>query len=171
MSSARRSDVEHRQSLQINKENNTVPFEDFESPRFSFSKRKYYENSCRSPSHYARQIVKQVKESVSRKVGLDITNTVKNREHGREESVGQFKFKKTPKTSVNESSPGKHSNSSYSPRLSRFIDTKHKPSTTPPSPTTPKNQNRMGMSNSSKHGKFNKLSTRVFINNYHEAEN
>ncbi|KAL5139781.1 Protein LONGIFOLIA 2 [Glycine soja] len=141
MSSGRRSDVEHRLSLQINKENNTVPFEDFESPRFSFSKRKYYENSCRSPSHYARQIVKQVKESVSRKVGLDITNTVKNREHGREESVGQFKFKKTPKTSVNESSPGKHSNSSYSPRLSRFIDTKHKPSTTPPSPTTPKNQN------------------------------
>ncbi|RZB44063.1 proteoglycan 4-like [Glycine soja] len=141
MSSARRSDVEHRQSLQINKENNTVPYEDSESPRFSFSKRKYDENNFRSPSHYARQIVKQIKESVSRKVGLDITNTVKNREQGREESVGQFKFKKKSKTSVNESSPVKHSNSSYSPRLNRFIDTKHKPSTTTQSPTTPKNQN------------------------------
>ncbi|TKY51241.1 microtubule-associated protein futsch [Spatholobus suberectus] len=141
MSSARRSDVEHRLSLQLNKEN-TVPYEDFEVPRLSFSKRKYYdENNSRSPSHYARQIVKQVKESVSRKVGLDITNTVKNREQGREEFVGQFKFKKHPKTSVNESSPGKHSNPSYSPRLSRFIDSKHnKPSTTPSS-TTPKNQN------------------------------
>ncbi|KAK7391109.1 hypothetical protein VNO78_19479 [Psophocarpus tetragonolobus] len=138
MSSARRSDVEHRLSLQINKESN-VPYEDFEVPRFSFSKRKYDENSIRSPSHYARQIVKQVKESVSRKVGLDITNTVKNREQGKEEFVGQFKLKKTPKISVNESSPGKHSNPSYSPRLSRFIDTKHKPSTTQ-SPIAPKSQ-------------------------------
>ncbi|RDX74534.1 hypothetical protein CR513_45709, partial [Mucuna pruriens] len=137
MSSARRSDVvEHRLSLQINKEN-TVPCEDFESPRFSFSKRKYYdENNGRSPSHYARQIVKQVKESVSRKVGFDITNTVKSRE----ELLGQIKFKKTPKTSANESSPGKHSNPSYSPRLSRFIDAKHKPSPTS-SPITSKNQN------------------------------
>nr|KYP74933.1 hypothetical protein KK1_007628 [Cajanus cajan] len=109
MSSARRSDVEHRLSLQINKEN-TLPWEDFEAPR---------------------------------KVGLDITNTVKNREQGREEFVGQFKLKKHPKTSVNESSPGKHSNTSYSPRLSRFIDAKHKPSTTvtQSSPITPKNQN------------------------------
>ncbi|KAL2324481.1 hypothetical protein Fmac_023539 [Flemingia macrophylla] len=142
MSSARRSDVEHRLSLQINKEN-TVPCEDFEAPRFSFSKRKYYdENNSRSPSHYAKQIVKQVKESVSRKVGFDITNTVKNREQGREEFVGQFKSKKHLKTSVNESSPGKHSNPSYSPRLSRFTDAKHKPNTTvAQSPITPKNQN------------------------------
>ncbi|CAJ1977118.1 unnamed protein product [Sphenostylis stenocarpa] len=137
MFSARRSDVEHRLSLQINKENR-VPYEDFEVP-LSFSKRKYDENNSRSPSHYARQIVKQVKESVSRKVGRDITNTAKNREQGKEECVSQFKFKKSPKTSVNESSPGKLSNPSYSPRLSRFIDTKQKPSTTP-SPTTPKNQ-------------------------------
>jgi len=135
MSSARRSDVEHRLSLQINKEN-TVPCEDFEVPRFSFSKIKDDENYSRSPSHYARQIVKQVRESVSRKVGRDITNTIKNRDQGEEECVSKFKFKKTPKTSVSESSPGKLSNPSYSPRLSRFIDTKQKP----PSPTTPKNQ-------------------------------
>ncbi|KAJ1402530.1 hypothetical protein SESBI_27937 [Sesbania bispinosa] len=139
MSSARRSDVEHRLSLQINKENMGLG-EDLEAPRFSFSKRKYDENNSRSPSHYARQIVKQVKESVSRKVGLDITNTVKNREHEREDFVSQFKFKKPPKKTVDESSTGKHSNSSYSPRLSRFMDTNHKPSTKP-SPITPKDQN------------------------------
>ncbi|KAK7280019.1 hypothetical protein RJT34_25081 [Clitoria ternatea] len=143
ISSARRSDVEHRLSLHINKEN-IAPGEDLESPRFSFSKRKYYENNTsRSPSHYARQIVKQVKESVSRKVGLDITNNVKNREQAKEEFVGQFKFKKLSKTTLNESSPGKQPNpSSHSPRLSRFIDAKHKPSTTPP----PKHQNTNSLS-------------------------
>ncbi|KAK7343650.1 hypothetical protein VNO77_12559 [Canavalia gladiata] len=141
MSSARRSDVEHRFSLQINKEN-MIHGEDFEVPRLSFSKRKYDENNIRSPSHYAKQIVKQVKESVSRKVGLDITNTVKSREQlGREEFVSQFKIKKPPKTSVNESNPGKHPNPSYSPRLSRFIDTKHKPNPKPSSPTAQKDQN------------------------------
>ena len=144
MSSARRSDVEHRLSLQINKENIGLG-EDLDPPRFSFSKRKYDENSnSRSPSHYARQIVKQVKESVSRRVGLDITNTVKNREQSREEFVGQLRLKKAPKThvkSVDESSPGKHSNTSCSPRLSRFVDNKHKPSTKPSSPLTPKDQN------------------------------
>ncbi|XP_027364724.1 serine/arginine repetitive matrix protein 1 [Abrus precatorius] len=139
MSSGRRSDVEHRLSLQINKEN-MVLGEDLEVPRLSFSKRKYDENNSRSPSHYARQIVKQVRESVSRKVGLDITNIVKSRDQGREEFVSQFKFKKPPKTSANESSPGKLSNPSHSPRLSRFIDTKHKPSTKPP-PTAAKDQN------------------------------
>ncbi|XP_047168531.1 uncharacterized protein LOC124837261 isoform X1 [Vigna umbellata] len=138
MSSARKSDVEHRLSLQINKEN-TVPYEDFEVPLFSFTKRKYDENNSRSPSHYAKQIVKQVRESVSRKVGRDITNTIKNRDHEEEECVSKIKFKKTSKTSVNESCPGKLSNSSYSPRLSRFIESKQK-SSTKPSPTTPKNQ-------------------------------
>lgn len=139
----RRSDVEHRLSLQINTENMGLG-EDLDLPRFSFSKRKYDENNySKSPSHYARQIAKQVKESVSRKVGLDITNTVKSREQEREELVGQLRFKKSLKTSMksqDESSPGKHSNSSYSPRLSRFVDTKNKPSTKP-SPLTPKDQN------------------------------
>ncbi|GMI99566.1 TON1 Recruiting Motif 25 [Hibiscus trionum] len=76
-SSSRRSDVDlhHRLSLQINRENISAT-----------------EN--RSPGHYARQIVKQVKESVSRKFGTDITNTVRNREQAREELVSQFKYKK-----------------------------------------------------------------------------
>ncbi|TKY45093.1 hypothetical protein E2542_SST31379 [Spatholobus suberectus] len=146
ISSARRSDVDihhHRLSLQINKENTNLG-EDLELPRLSFSKRKCDENNGRSPSHYARQIVKQVKESVSRKVGQDITNTLKTRE----EIVGQFRSKKPPKTSLKaidetDNSPNKHSNpSSYSPRL-RFID-KHKPSpTTAPLPITPKDQNML----------------------------
>ena len=149
ISSARRSDVDyhHRLSLQINKENNMG--EDLELlPRFSFSKRKCDENnngSSRSSSHLARQIVKQVKESVvSRKVGQDITNTLKIREQAREELVSQFKFKKPPKATLkalDESSPGKHS-----PRL-RFMDTKHNKPNTTAAPTTtlsplpPKEQN------------------------------
>ncbi|CAJ1952602.1 unnamed protein product [Sphenostylis stenocarpa] len=147
ISSSRRSDVDyhHRFSLQINKENMNLG-EDLELPRLSFSKRKCDENNGRSPSHYARQIVKQVKESVGRKVGQDITNSLKTRE----EIVGQLKSKKSPKTSSlkaideSETSPLKAqpNTSSYSPRL-RFID-KHKPSaTTTPSPLTPDDQNML----------------------------
>ncbi|KAL2334574.1 hypothetical protein Fmac_015787 [Flemingia macrophylla] len=149
ISSARRSDVDHhhRLSLHIIKENMNLG-DDLELPRLSFSKRKCDENhNGRSPSHYARQIVKQVKESVSRKVGQDITNTnLKTRE----DFVGQIRSKKPPKTSSlkaideTETIPiMKHSNpSSYSPRL-RFID-KHKPNTTTtPSPLTPKDQNML----------------------------
>ncbi|KAF5771314.1 hypothetical protein HanXRQr2_Chr14g0669201 [Helianthus annuus] len=55
----------HRFSLQINKEN----------------KRRYDENA----SEYAKQIAKQVRENISRRVGADITNTVKKKEHRRDE--------------------------------------------------------------------------------------
>jgi hypothetical protein len=55
--------------------------EDFEIPRFSFSKRKIDENNFKSPTQHAKQIVKQVKESVaSRKVGQDITNVLKSKQ-------------------------------------------------------------------------------------------
>ncbi|CAL0303425.1 unnamed protein product [Lupinus luteus] len=141
ISSARRSDVEyhHRLSLQINKENNIVVGEDFDLPKSSFSKRRYDENNSISPSHYARQIVKQVKESVARKVGQDITNTMKSKEQTKEEFLGQLRIKKSPKTSENSNS----NHSSYSPRL-RFMDNtnKHKQSTTPSSPLIPKDQNQ-----------------------------
>ncbi|KAI4351831.1 hypothetical protein L6164_006141 [Bauhinia variegata] len=142
ISASRRSDVDHhRLSLQINKENMGLG-EELELPRFSsLTKRKLEEHSSRSPSHYARQIVKQVKESVSRKVGLDITNTVKSREQAREELFGQLRIKKSSKVSFkgpDESSPGKQSTPSLSPRLSRFVDSnKYKPSTTT-TPITPK---------------------------------
>ncbi|XP_054787714.1 uncharacterized protein LOC129293659 [Prosopis cineraria] len=146
ISSARRSDVDHhRFSLQINKENLGLG-EDLELPRLSFLKRKFEEQNCRSPSHYARHIVKQVRESVSRKVGLDITNTVKNREQSRAELVGQIRVKKSPKASlkvIDESSPGKNPNPpSSSPRL-RFMEAKQKTTTRPPLPLTPKDQNSL----------------------------
>lgn len=152
ISSARKSDVEHhRLSLQINnKENNMMMMsliseEYLEVPhRFSFSKtRKYCDhennyNSCKSntsPSHYARQIVKQVKESVMsrRVVGQDITNNNNNTLKRREE-LFRVKNKSPKKTSLK----ALDESSSCSPRL-RFIDTnnKHKPNTT----TTQKDQN------------------------------
>ncbi|KAK4280425.1 hypothetical protein QN277_012052 [Acacia crassicarpa] len=143
ISSARRSDVEHRLSLQINKEN----MQDFlELPRFSFSNLKFEEQqgNSKSPRHYAKQIVKQVRESVlsSRKVGSDVTNTVKNNNREKKQEggeflvVGQFKrSKKSPKTKPTCSSsssdelinsPEKVLNNnppSCSPRL-RFMDSR-----------------------------------------------
>ncbi|KAI7728125.1 hypothetical protein M8C21_028627 [Ambrosia artemisiifolia] len=56
------ADYHHRLSLQINKEN----------------KRRYDENT----SEYAKQIAKQVRENISRRVGADITN---KKEHRRDE--------------------------------------------------------------------------------------
>ncbi|XVE58637.1 hypothetical protein DITRI_Ditri04bG0185100 [Diplodiscus trichospermus] len=134
ISSARRSDVDHhhRLSLQINKENMSAG-EELLISRLSSLKRKDlkhedYEN--RSPGQYARQIVKQVKESVSRKVGMDITNTVRNREQAREELVSQFKYNKISRAltrATDDSSPGKQqSTPSCSPRL-RFLESKSKP--------------------------------------------
>ncbi|PPR88623.1 hypothetical protein GOBAR_AA32074 [Gossypium barbadense] len=121
LSSARRSDVDYhlRFSLQINKENMSTTEEVMVT---RFSKRSEDEN--KSPGHYARQIMKQVKESVGRKVGMDITNTVRNREQAREELVNQFKYKKISKamSKLAEDSTsngnGKHSTTpSCSPRL------------------------------------------------------
>ncbi|GMJ06566.1 TON1 Recruiting Motif 25 [Hibiscus trionum] len=114
-SSSRRSDVDlhHRLSLQINKENMSATEEAVIS-RLRALKRKdqKHEDENKSPGHYARQIVKQVKESVSRRVGMDITNTVRNREQAREELVSQFKYKKISRALnklAEDSSPGKHS--------------------------------------------------------------
>ncbi|TYG43049.1 hypothetical protein ES288_D12G305600v1 [Gossypium darwinii] len=129
LSSARRSDVDYhlRFSLQINKENMSTTEEVMVT---RFSKRSEDEN--KSPGHYARQIMKQVKESVGRKVGMDITNTVRNREQAREELVNQFKYKKISKamSKLAEDSTsngnGKHSTTpSCSPRL-RFLEPKTK---------------------------------------------
>jgi len=121
--------------------------EDLEFSRFSYFRRKELgvedneNNRSSTPSQYARQIVKQMKEKVSRKVGLDITNTIANvRDQGRTDHqlVSQFKSRKLSKAfakaNVEESSPGKHvSTASFSPRL-RFLEPKTtKTSTTPPS--------------------------------------
>ncbi|XWS50623.1 hypothetical protein CRYUN_Cryun12cG0101800 [Craigia yunnanensis] len=132
ISSARRSDVDHhhRLSLQINKENMSAS-EELVMSRLSSLKRKElkHEDENRSPGHYARQIVKQVKESISRKVGMDITNAVRNRKQAREELVSQFKYKKISRALTKvaaDSSPGKHATPSCSPKL-RFLESKSKP--------------------------------------------
>ena len=146
ISAARRSDVEHRLSLQINKENMGIG-EQLELPRFPFSKRKFDENSSRSPNSYARQIVKQVKESVSRKVGLDITNTVRSRSEQareRDDFPNQYSRTKKPPTASpkvrDESSPGKQSTTSFYSQRLRFMETKQKAAATA-SPLCPKDQN------------------------------
>ncbi|KAL2227135.1 uncharacterized protein LOC105160536 [Sesamum indicum] len=139
ISSARRSDVEyHRLSLQINKENiieESAHSDKMVGRRGRFS-RVQLQDENRSPGHYAKQIVKQVKESVSRRVGLDITNTGRNREQistRRDENLILLKpIKKNSKNLSRfeeETNPdGKQSvTPSCSPRL-RFLDpNKNKP--------------------------------------------
>ncbi|KAF9615962.1 hypothetical protein IFM89_027368 [Coptis chinensis] len=124
ISSARRSDVDPRFSLQLNKENmmHTEEFDYFSRiSRDQKSRKRELKNEVenRSPGHYARQIVKQVKESVSRRVGLDITNTSNNRLKSKEVEVPMLKSKKPKRLSNigDESNSNKHSTSSYSSRL------------------------------------------------------
>ncbi|KAM7504688.1 hypothetical protein LguiB_003592 [Lonicera macranthoides] len=88
ISSARRSDVDnHRYSLQINKENNNEEIEFSSYLTAKMTRRIVQEDENRSPGHYARKIVKQVKENISRRIGTDITNTVKNREQRRDQEL------------------------------------------------------------------------------------
>ncbi|XP_043705418.1 uncharacterized protein LOC122655274 [Telopea speciosissima] len=142
ISTARRSaDADPRLSLQINKENlMNLPEEITSRNSFSYSpystksRKKEWRNGDenRSPSHYARQIVKQVKDSVGRrKMGQDITNTTRN--GANEGDSPTIKCQKTRRVSVtkmgDESIPSKQSTPSCSPRL-RFLEPKHKPVTT-----------------------------------------
>ncbi|EOA12503.1 hypothetical protein CARUB_v10026137mg [Capsella rubella] len=109
ISSARKSDFDiHRLSLQLNKENK------HEDPRCSRLKQDQEEN--RSPRDYARHIVKQIKERVAtrRVVGMDITNSVKNREASARPSLHELRRDTTV---------------SCSPRT-RFSDKENKPSST-----------------------------------------
>ncbi|XP_010519237.1 PREDICTED: uncharacterized protein LOC104798744 [Tarenaya hassleriana] len=73
VSSARKSDFDiHRLSLQLNKENK---YEELGCSRLRALKQE------ESPRAYAKQILNQIKERVvTRRIGMDITNTVKNRE-------------------------------------------------------------------------------------------
>ncbi|KAI3944388.1 hypothetical protein MKW98_006549 [Papaver atlanticum] len=155
ISSARKSDVyfdARRLSLQINKENDQES--DYFSSRSSIDsvaslnslilKKKLAarkrgesnepENVTRSPSHYARQIVKQVKESVSRKMGRDITNittskvsTTTRKSSVEPELVTVIKPKR-PSSRLNRNGGGGNDqdsiSSSCSPRL-RFLETKN----------------------------------------------
>lgn len=103
MSLGRRSDVDHhhRSSLHINRENNTsrTVVEDFDFSRFREELKCSLaeDGTSRSPSHYARQIVKQVKESISRRVGMkDITNTIRSRPEQGSTSKDQIPKPKKP---------------------------------------------------------------------------
>lgn len=101
-----------RSTDQINKENSIV--KEMESSRPSCSaistKRikegRSYEEECRSPGYYARQIMKQVKETVSRRVGVDITNTVA---HRRDEHLLSTQSSKPKKSNKKDSIPCKNS--------------------------------------------------------------
>lgn len=114
ISSARKSDFDiHRLSLQLNKENK---HQESGCQRLRLMKRDQEEN--RSPRDYARQIVKQIKERVvtRRVVGMDITNSVKNREAARPPQENSNELRRRD-TSV-----------SCSPRTRRFSDKENKPS-------------------------------------------
>ncbi|KAI3918097.1 hypothetical protein MKX01_041417, partial [Papaver californicum] len=172
ISSARKSDVyfdPSRLSLQINKENDQES--DYFSSRSSIDsvaslnslilKKKLAarkrgesnetENVTRSPSHYARQIVKQVKESVSRKMGRDITNiTATTRKSSVEPELVTVIKPKRPSSRLNRNGGdggGGGGNdqdsisSSCSPHL-RFLETKNVNNksvvSSTPSSTTPR---------------------------------
>ncbi|XP_042052217.1 uncharacterized protein LOC121797646 isoform X2 [Salvia splendens] len=122
----------HRLSLQISKDNSKTN-DEFKSPRSRFRQQQQDEN--RSPGHYAKQILKQVKESVSRRVGLvDITNT--NRDEIRRDQNLITKHSNKNSIAAND---GKQS----SPKL-RISDTNKSPrnstssDTNPPPPPKPK---------------------------------
>lgn len=130
ISSARKSDVDQRFSLQIIKENinnELATCQEFDFSKFLATKISAEDReNMSSPGHYAKQIVKQFKESVSRRVGRDITNTVNNGtdEQRRDQHIVLLKSNKPSNIG------GCHDQSaipnSCSPRL-RFLDTKNKP--------------------------------------------
>ncbi|XP_055828804.1 uncharacterized protein LOC129896852 [Solanum dulcamara] len=151
ISLARRSDVDHhhqqqhqhhhRLSLQINKENMGDAFEFSDSSsaasvgrKMSRSNRRGFyqqenENQTRSPGYYARQIVKQVKESVSRKVGHDITNTTSSIRRKDDQLAAKYdqvvllKPKKSSHGNDDDFRPTKQTTPSCSPRF-RFLEPK-----------------------------------------------
>ncbi|XP_021765216.1 uncharacterized protein LOC110729738 [Chenopodium quinoa] len=118
----------HRLSLQINKENNIQREMELSRPSCSAitTKRrdgKNYdaEEVAKSPSYYARQIMKQVKETVSRRVGVDITNTI-GREHRRDEHLLSSSTTKAATTIK----PKKSKKDQSSPRYKTYSDENHK---------------------------------------------
>ncbi|XP_058086236.1 uncharacterized protein LOC131233514 [Magnolia sinica] len=131
ISSARRSDVDPRLSLQLNKENidvNDFNYSPFSSRKIGKKEGKFQYEENKSPRKYAREIVKQVKESVSRRVGIDITNiSTNNRCRNKDNEALTFNIRKTkrPTKSSDDTSPSK---TSCSPRL-RFLEPKTKPPT------------------------------------------
>lgn len=108
-SESRRSDVEyhHRLSLQINKENIG---EESQGSAYQYNGKKMarrrrddklkQDDENTSPGYYARQIVKQVKERVSRKVGHDITNTVTSKDDNNVVLINSNNYASIPNSTV-----------------------------------------------------------------------
>ncbi|KVI10103.1 uncharacterized protein LOC112526463 [Cynara cardunculus var. scolymus] len=76
-------DYHHRLSLQINKENRR------RSEMIPVNRR-----DDESSSEYAKQIAKQVRENISKRVGVDITNTMKKKEERRDQCLVVLKPKR-----------------------------------------------------------------------------
>ncbi|XP_073125778.1 uncharacterized protein [Henckelia pumila] len=128
ISSSRRSDSEiHRLSLQLNKENASDEFgNSAERGRSRRGSRfKVLDESATSPGNYAKQIVKQVKENVSRRVGVDITNRNRSEPIRRDENLVLLKPNKKNPTIF--SRFGDDSTPSCSPKLRFSESTKNKP--------------------------------------------
>lgn len=123
VSSARRSDFDvHRLSLQLNKENKR---EEFSCSRLKLTKQQEQEE-IQSP----RQILKQIKERVvvtRRVVGMDITNSVKNREaRPLQELRRDTTVSCSPRTRFSNKENKPSTSSSFRPE-----QTTHKPKTKP----------------------------------------
>ncbi|KAL1550791.1 hypothetical protein AAHA92_18709 [Salvia divinorum] len=122
----------HRLSLQINNSTN----DEFKTTRPRFRQQQQDEN--RSPGHYAKQILKQVKESVSRRVGLvDITNASRDRDEIRRDQnlIVKLSKKNSIANDTKQSSPKlRILGTNKSPRNSTSSDTN------PPPPSKPKHE-------------------------------
>ncbi|XP_010555320.1 PREDICTED: uncharacterized protein LOC104824843 [Tarenaya hassleriana] len=116
ISLGRRSDADcyqqRRLSLRINRDMNVSESEqEHGHVRFSSSRLKERkmndDKENRSPREYARQIVMQLKESVSRRMGTDITNTTRNKEQTRDYGHHHHHkdSKKASKNTTSDSSP------------------------------------------------------------------
>ncbi|KAL3341993.1 hypothetical protein AABB24_026157 [Solanum stoloniferum] len=159
ISLARRSDVDHHQRHRLSLHmGDAFEFSDSSSTvsvgrkMARNNRRSFYQqendNQTTSPGYYARQIVKQVKESVSRKVGHDITNTSTSSRRKDDQLAAKYdqvvllKPKKSSNGNDDDFRPSKQTTPSCSPRF-RFLEpkstsakhqTSHSPKFSPLSP-------------------------------------
>ncbi|XP_010546075.1 PREDICTED: uncharacterized protein LOC104818268 [Tarenaya hassleriana] len=117
ISLGRRSDADCYQqrltssSLHINRHDTNVSESEQEHGHVRFSSSRLKEMKTNddkenpSPRKYASQIVMQLEEGVSRRMGSDITNTMRNKEQARDHHHHHNDSKKASKNTSNDSSP------------------------------------------------------------------